>query len=540
MYDPASMSRLPTGWAALLAALLTMATPVRSADNPVADKIDVGIDDGERSYPVFVRMTDQLIGGRGEYERFCREHAGARRRELRPRIVAMLHSKADGSWKAVARPVDELEKAGGVRSVERFWIVNGVACEATGAACRRLAANDAVSFVYLQRGALRQQKRPPKPDTARAGATARYGAIYRSVLAGWEDDSDEPFTTRGFEISWNLRAIQADVAWREEKATGRGVVVAVMDTGLMVTPSLTRALWKNPAEDFNGRDDDSDGYVDDLFGYDFQADLFYCLGDDADRAHGSACAGIIAGRPDNRAKLITGVAPRARLMILRGMGFLKAYEYALEHGADVLSLSYMWVDVELGNFRGVYRTAHEHLAAAGIVAAGGAGNFSDRPRGRQIALPKDVPCVIAAAGLTRDGRLAPLSSQGPCTWTGVEFYDDYPTRRPLAKPDVTAFYSGYPVWGRPKAAAGRWTVHARESEEIGLLVGPGGNSFSGPHAAGVAALMLSANPDLCAWEVKELMEQTCKDLGPKGRDLTYGAGLLQAGHAVRAARRAAR
>ncbi len=70
-----------------------------------------------------------------------------------------------------------------------------------------------------------------------------------------------------------------------------------------------------------------------------------------------------------------------------------------------------------------------------------------------------------------------------------------------------------------------------------LVVGPRGNSFSGPHAAGVAALMLSANPHLCAWEVKTLMEQTCRDLGDKGRDTSFGAGLLQADHAVRAAKK---
>ena len=67
------------------------------------------------------------------------------------------------------------------------------------------------------------------------------------------------------------------------------------------------------------------------------------------------------------------------------------------------------------------------------------------------------------------------------------------------------------------------------------LRGPRGNSFSGPHAAGVAALMLSANPELPAWRVKELMEATCKDLGEEGRDTTYGAGLIQADAAVRAA-----
>ncbi len=410
--------------------------------------------------------------------------------------------------------------SGQVGYVERFWIVNGFACGASAEACRRLAASDAVSFVYLQRGPLRQQKRAPDPAGSRV--TAEQEEQFRRVLAGWKDDSDEPFSTKGLQISWNLQAIEADAAWKEEKATGRGVVVAVLDSGILPTPALTRALWKNPTEVLNGKDDDGDGHVDDIFGYNFQADNYNCIGDNDDKTHGSMCAGIVAGRPINRMKMITGVAPRARLMILRGMGHLKAYEYALSHGADVTSMSYTWINVELGNYRGVYRMAHEHLAAAGVVAVGGAGNYSNNPAGKQIALPKDIPCVIATAGITRDGRKAPASSEGPCTWSDVKFYDDYPVSHPLSKPDVTAYFTGFAVWGRPEGGNRNWRVYSKESDELALVIGPGGNSFAGPHAAGVAALMLSANPDLCAWEVKSLMEQTCQDWGPRGRDYTFG------------------
>lgn len=517
----------------LLIASIAVGTPAKGA---VADKLDEGLLGGQ-SHAVFVRMADQLIGGGGDYDRFCRENARARRRELRARVVKTLHEKADRAWERVARLVGELQGSGGVRDVERFWIVNGFACEATGEACRRLAESDEVSFVYLQRGPLRQVKRPPKPG---GGAPSpQLQNVFRRVLSEWKDDSDEPFTTQGIEVPWNLQAIGADAAWLDG-ATGRGVVVALMDSGLMVAPSLTRALWKNPAETLNGRDDDGDGLVDDLFGYDFQADSYYCIGDTPERPHGSMCGGIIAGRPLNRKRLVTGVAPRARLMVLRGMGHLKGYEYALAHGADVISMSFSWEKMELGNYRGVYRAALEHLSAAGVVAAGGAGNFAQLPAMKQITLPKDIPCVIAAAGITRDGRKAPASSEGPCTWKGVKFYDDYPPDKPLAKPDVTALFTGYPVWGRPTDNPGRWTVYSDEGNQMALVVGPGGNSFSGPHAAGVAALMLSANPDLPAWEVKALMEQTCKDLGPKGRDLTFGAGLLQARDAVLAARKVAR
>tara|TARA_B110000495_G_scaffold157074_1_gene140738 strand:- start:188 stop:457 length:270 start_codon:yes stop_codon:yes gene_type:complete len=77
------------------------------------------------------------------------------------------------------------------------------------------------------------------------------------------------------------------------------------------------------------------------------------------------------------------------------------------------------------------------------------------------------------------------------------------------------------------------------SPEVGasLVVGPAGNSFSGPHGVGVAALVLSANPALNPWEVKELLEETATDLGDKGRDANYGAGLIDALAAVHAAKK---
>jgi hypothetical protein len=504
----------------------------RGADEPDTRKVDSDIGSGRRTYAVFVRMADQLLGDRGDYERFCKEHAGAKRRELRPTILQDLRTRADRSWGRVSNRVAELEKARGLRNVDRYWIVNGFTCDATGYACHQLAELDEVSFVYLQRGPLHQVKRETEPG--QPSATPEQERFIRGVVAAWKDDSDEPFTTKGFTTSWNLTAIQADAAWNEEHVTGRGVVVAMNDSGMMLTPALTRALWKNPSEVLNGKDDDGDGRVDDVFGWDFNADSYWNLGDDLKWPHGSMCAGIIAGRPINGRNLLTAVAPRARLMVLRGMGYLKSYEYALIHGADVLSMSYMWEDTPLGHYRGVYRAALEHLSAAGVVAVGGAGNYTRLRTGKQIALPKDVPCVITAAGIARDGRKAPNGSEGPCTWKGVKFYDDYPPARPLSKPDVTGVFGKFPLWGRPENGE----IYARQNDQMALIIGPAGNSFSGAETAGVAALMLSANPDLCPWEVKALMERTCRDLGPKGRDYSYGAGLLQARDAVRAARAA--
>lgn len=525
---PASIGRI---------AAFALALVLPGAAQEASDKLDSGFDDATRPYPVFVRMADQLFGRGGDYERFCREHARERRGEVRKQVLRTLRERSDRSWDALKARVHDLQEKGDLKNPERFWIVNGLACDATPKACRELAQDPAVSFVYLQRGPpqIRQHhlagREPRKPTDEQAKVMA---AAVQSLEA-----KEPPFTAQGVEVPWNLHEIQADRVWAEEKVAGEGVVVAVADSGLLPAPPLLRALWKNPREELNGKDDDGNGLVDDLFGYDFQAHSGFSLGDPS-VPHGSACAGIIAGRPIPEKPLVTGVAPRARLMVLRGMGYLKSYEYALENGADALSMSYMWVNTELGHYRGVFRAAHEHLAAAGVVALGGAGNFAQTaPAGRQITLPKDIPCVIAAAGVVRDGSQPAFSSRGPCTWKGVRFYDDYPESAPLIKPDVTTFNAGFPCWSKPAyaRAARLQEVWKGADDAYGLYVGLQGNSFAGPHVAGVVALMLSANPDLNAWEVKEILESTCKDLGEKGRDVATGAGLVQALEAVRAARR---
>lgn len=502
-------------------------------------KLDAGIKkDADARYPVFVRFKRQLFKRGGDYEAFAKKHATEKRSQLRPMVIKTLRDNAAKSWQDVKADVKKLTDNSGFAGVQRFWIVNGFACTATYDACIKLAALKEVEFIYHQRGPVRQQKRNrPKIPAVRL---KQMQAVYRKVLADWQDDSKTPFKTDGFDLSWNLKRINADAAWKTHKVTGKGVVVALMDSGLMATPALTRALWRNPKEVLNGKDDDGNGYVDDLFGYDFQSNVFYSIGDGARLTHGSMCGGIIAGRPVNSKKLLTGVAPRAKLMVLLGMGLFKSYEYALANGADIVSMSFMFTQNNLGHYRGVYRLAHEHMAAGGITAVGGAGNFGGGPRalpkGRQIALPKDIPCVIAAAGISKNGAAPVFSSRGPCSWKGVKFYDDYPPEKPLQKPDVTGCIGGYPVWGRPFTRGGRWKIVSKEGANFALLEGPQGNSFSGPHAAGVVALMLEADSELNPWTIKKLLRNSCRDLGDKGWDPTYGAGLLDAAAAVKAAK----
>jgi len=497
------------------------------------DKIDEAIDlTKSASFPVFVRMSDQLIGRAGEYEKLCRERSGNPRSQNRKEVLSQLRGKADKSWAKLEKTIDALTGKGDLRGIRRFWIVNGFSCLAKPTAIRKLAKRADVSYVYLDRFAGPLKKPLPM--------SGNQTTAMKEVLATWK--KKEPESSKALKISWNVREIGAVRAWNEENATGRGVTVAVIDSGILPTPSLILALAKNPKEELNGKDDDGNGLIDDLFGYDFMSNTGYVLENGRTMSHGSCCAGIIAGRTSSTGWQ-TAIAPDSRLLLLKGGFDLRSMEYLLSKGADVVSMSYMIVGRDLGQIRGLFRNAFEHMSLGGVLAVGGAGNYGPKsrramPAGKQIGLPKDIPCVLAVAGVDQKRVLLSFSSEGPCFWEGVKFFSDHPQGKPLGKPDLTAFPTGYPVWNvtTPLNARRGWKEISKD-QGASLIIGPAGNSFSGPHCAGVAALVFSANPSINSWEVSEILKKTARDLGPKGRDTVFGAGLIDALAAVRAAKK---
>ena len=107
----------------------------------------------------------------------------------------------------------------------------------------------------------------------------------------------------------------------------------------------------------------------------------------------------------------------------------------------------------------------------------------------------------------------------------------------LVQTGSCCFPSGFPVWNVTGAHEFRTSWKEVEKDRgASLIIGPAGNSFSGPHAAGVAALMLSVNSELNPWEVSKILRESATDLGPIGLDYKFGAGLINALAAVRAAK----
>ena len=300
---------------------------------------------------------------------------------------------------------------GGSPAVRRFWIVNGFSCLAKPTAIRKFAKRADASYAYLDRFA-RPLKNPShvgeSNDRHERGSChlEEKGARAHPVL----------------EDSLERREIGAEMAWREENATGRGVTVAVIDTGILPAPSLVRALAKNPKEKLNGKDDDGNGLIDDVFGYDFTSDTGYVLETGKTMSHGSSCSGIIAGQSSAKGWQ-TGIAPDSRLLLLKGGFDLRSMEYLLLNGADLVSMSYMIVGRDLGQIRGLFRNAFEHLSLGACLPWAEPETTARNPVGRcpskkSVRLPKDIPSVLAVAGVDQSAFLSLLAVRDPAFGKG--------------------------------------------------------------------------------------------------------------------------
>jgi membrane-associated protease RseP (regulator of RpoE activity) len=128
--------------------------------------------------------------------------------------------------------------------------------------------------------------------------------------------------------------------------------------------------------------------------------------------------------------------------------------------------------------------------------------------------PEDIPNVVfAAAGVQRDLSRTVFSSKGPVLWK-TEHYQD----GEVQKPEVCAFNYGLPLL-LPDGSV--------------LPVATNGNSFAGPMFCGSIALMLSADPELLPWDLKEIITSTATDVGPEAVDSETGHGLINCYRAVK-------
>lgn len=264
--------------------------------------------------------------------------------------------------------------------------------------------------------------------------------------------------------------IDAPEAWERSTGTRSGHIVAVLDTGLDLNhPDLVDNLWMNTGEiPGNGKDDDGNGVIDDVHGF----DAYYDDGDPEDKdGHGTHCAGTI-GAVGNNGKGVVGVNWETRIMPIKifsndakpktsTSAILRGISYATRQGARVTSNS--WGGPS--SSRSIER-AFRNSSALHIMAAGNDGKDNDSKA--YYPAGYDISNNLAVASIDRDGGLSSFSNYGRTT---VD----------LAAPGGS-IYSTLP--------GGRY----------GYL---SGTSMATPHVAGVAMLALALNADLSNDQLKK-------------------------------------
>lgn len=268
-----------------------------------------------------------------------------------------------------------------------------------------------------------------------------------------------------------------------------------------------------------------------------------------DYGHGTHVAGIIAGNGYDSGGARTGVAPGARLVVLKvldadGNGYISnviaALDYAVQRRAE-LNIRVVNLSVAAGVYQS-YTTDPLTLAAkraveSGIVVVTAAGNFGKNDSGGSqyggITAPGNAPWVLTVGASSHNGTvmrsddsIAPFSSRGPT-------YIDY-----SAKPDIVA--PGVGIESLTEAGTLLYATHpsARLWGTLDTATPPylslSGTSMAAPVVAGTVALMMQANPTLTPNLVKAILQYTAEHRA-KIDDLTQGGGFLNARGAVQLA-----
>lgn len=316
---------------------------------------------------------------------------------------------------------------------------------------------------------------------------------------------------------WGLHRINAARAWDTTQGAN-DVVVAVVDTGLArLHPDLGLNVYVNSGEIPGNRlDDDHNGYVDDLYGWDF---VEQDNDPQDDNGHGTHVAGTIAAVGNNRVGVV-GVTWRCRIMACRGLNaagngttsdLVQAIVYAADNGADVINNS--WGNGQATTAPQALVDAVNYAAALGCVVVAAAGNQSaDVGTPAKGFFPACIEPAICVSAFDATGDLASFSNYGQRVNVGAPGVD------------VLSCLAAGSMFATDPAYASR--IVAGEYLRIS------GTSMAAPHVAGAAALLRSLAPGLDPVKVRGLIELAADDVSVPGRDVQSGWGMLNAAQLV--------
>ncbi len=323
---------------------------------------------------------------------------------------------------------------------------------------------------------------------------------------------------------WGLFATNMMQAWG--KATGKGILVGVVDTGIdYYHPDLIGNLWINNVEDINkngtfepwhyleirngisgdlnGIDDDGNCFIDDVIGFDFVNQHIRNIGEASipdptpwdEHSHGTAVSGVIAAIRNNIIG-ISGAAPNAKIVTIRvmdatGNGESDDIASGIVYGAlnDVHILNFSFgEDYDSPLLHDAIKFAY----SMGCVMIGSSGNNGHDRR----HYPSDYEEVISVGSV--DLRLV------------RNIRSNYGSRLDCVAPGVSIM----------------------STQQGGVYKTFSGTSLAAPFVASLSAMLLELDSTLTPAEIKSIIKSTTYDIDPPGWDIFTGAGLVDALSAV--------
>jgi subtilisin family serine protease len=242
-------------------------------------------------------------------------------------------------------------------------------------------------------------------------------------------------------------------AWAGDHIGNRDIVVGVIDEGIQIDhPDLAANIWTNPGEIAgNGIDDDGNGYIDDVHGWDFFNDDNSVYDGPTTDGHGTHVAGTIGGVGGNMQGVagVNWAVTMVSAKFLQGAGdtsdAVRALDYLtdlkLHHGLDIVTVNLSWGGPD---FSQALLDAINRGGDAGILyvaAAGNSAHDNDGPHPFYPAAdqctkhfpsgsPRGYDCIVSVAAIDRNGALATFSNYGLTTVDlgapGVEIVSTYP------------------------------------------------------------------------------------------------------------------
>ncbi|MCG1024849.1 S8 family serine peptidase [Dehalobacter sp.] len=291
-----------------------------------------------------------------------------------------------------------------------------------------------------------------------------------------------------YSYQWGLQRVRADQAWNEG-ATGQGVIIAVIDTGVDLDhPDLADSSGSNLVKGYNAiTRSAAAGAAQD------------------DNGHGTSVAGLIAALNNNQG--IIGVAYNAKIMPIKAMDkngegedavIADGIIWAVDNGAKIINMS-IGSDEETK----ILDDALQYAANKGCLLIAASGNVSESTSQAyshqtaagtsEVSYPAANPNVLAVSAVDSSDVITDFSLTGP------EVLLAAPGKRILSD-----------YWSSTETGLGYMT----------------GTSIAAPFVTGAAALIWSKYPGLTADQIRQALIESAYDLGQEGRDDNYGYGRL--------------